>query len=142
VSEFFHEVEQAFQDLIAKSALVLESSRYEPESFGNAMVVLAGRNIRIRLVRDRGQAFAQAASNLHPEDWSPLQRVLEAVGVSSARPEGLLTPAQAAQMVEQHFDALDVGLGCSEIRKTRAKLAQLERIAADRFLERLRQGPH
>ena len=54
--------------------------------------MLTGGNLKLRIVSDRGDTFADATSTTFPDDWAPLERVLLAVGLSEAPPEGLLTP--------------------------------------------------
>lgn len=138
MSDFLLVVKTAFEDLLDKRLLRVESSILCSEAFGNAAVVLSGRHLRIRVVRDRDQMFADAASCGSPEAWYPLQMVLRAVGVASAMPEGLLTPSEAAKLVEDHFTELDDGLAGHNMAITEAKLAELRRVALREFLDRSR----
>lgn len=87
------------------------------------------------MIRDRGEVFADADSSLYPDDWFTLQQVVRAVGVSSPPPEGLLTPEQAAEIVERYLDDLDSGLGSSRIEQTKKELADLERLAIKRLVD-------
>lgn len=47
--------------------------RYDPKDFGNALVILESAELRIRIVRDRGQIFTDVASLLEPDRWLPLK---------------------------------------------------------------------
>jgi hypothetical protein len=127
MADFLRAVTEAFKNLLTRGLLSVESSIYDEQAFGNAVVVLAGRSLRIRVIRDRGEVFADAASSLYPDDWFPLQRVIRAVGVSSPPPEGLLTPEQAADVVERYFADLESGLGSNHIKQTRTALAEVGR---------------
>lgn len=99
-----------------------------------------GGHLRIRVVRDREETITDAASRLEPENWSPLQRVIHAVGTASPPPEGLLSPAEAAGLVERHFRALDKGLAADARVGTRRRRAELEQQAPGRMKPRVEDG--
>lgn len=138
MSDFLKAVSDAFSAATMGGRLKVESSRYDAQAFGNAFVVLAGANLRVRVIRDRDDVFADAASCVEPEDWYPLQRVIRAVGVSPPPPEGLLSPAETARLVECNFSALDAGLAPDAWNRTKAKLAQLGQEALARMTNRLK----
>lgn len=140
MSDFMQSVTEAFRSLLSRGLLNVESSGYDAQAFGNAFVTLAGQNLRVRMIRDRGDILAEAASSLRPDDWFPLQRVVRAVGVASAPAEGLLTPQQAADMVERYFPELDRGFGRGHIDHTRTALAELERFATKRLMDRVKRN--
>jgi hypothetical protein len=52
----------------------------------------------------------------------------------------LLTPEQAAAIVEQHLTALETGLGSTQFQRTKASLADLDRFALKRIVDRARSG--
>lgn len=137
MSDFLDTVTGAFRELIDRRLLTVVSDQYDESAFGNAEVILSGGNVLIRLVRDRGDVFADATSTAFPDDWTPLERVLAAVGVS-APPEGLLTPAQAASLVEQHFLPLDTALSEARVSETRTRLAEIKRFKTTEAMHRLR----
>lgn len=139
MSDFLQAVTEAFRGLLDQGLLSVESSKYDDQAFGNAVVVLAGTNLRVRLLRDRGDVFAEAASALDPDNWYPLQRAIRAVGTSSP-PEGLLTPVDAAKLVERHLKDLEKGLGSTCIDQTKTALADLERFATKRFMDRAKSS--
>lgn len=140
MSDFLESVMEAFKSLLRRGLLNVENSGYDAQEFGNAFVILAGQNFRVRMLRDRGEVFAEAASGLQPNDWFPLQRVVRAAGGASPPAEGLLTPKQAAEIVEQHFDELDRSLGKDQVDYTRTLLAQLERFALKRLTDRVKRN--
>lgn len=140
MSDFLEAVRSAFAVAIGSGQLAIESSVHDAEAFGNAAVVLTGGNVRIRVIRDRDETFADAASRLDPGNWYPLQRVIRAVGGSSPPPEGLLSPGDAATLIESHFADLDRGLSSGELDQTRKTLQQLGEQARARFLKRHAQA--
>ncbi len=140
MSDFLKTVTDAFKNLLDRGLLNVESSSYDEKAFGNAVVVLAGGNLRVRVTRDRSETLADAASRQEPNNWFPLQRVVRAVGVSSPPPEGLLTPEQAAAIVEQYLADLEKGLGNGQLNQTKKVLAELERFALKRLMDRAKGG--
>ena len=140
-SPFFAEVKAAFEDLLARGALRIRSSAYDEQAFGNAEVVLEGRHLLIRLVRDRGDVFADVRPLGASERWRPLERTLQAVGVTCIRSEGLLSVVEAARLAEGHFDALDIGLSPGRIPETILRLERLNAEAAKKAEERWTTHP-
>ncbi|MGQ0430296.1 MAG: hypothetical protein ACT4UQ_10210 [Gammaproteobacteria bacterium] len=137
MSDFLQQVTAAFAPAIAGGQLGIESSAYDEQAFGNALVVLAGANLRVRVIRDRDETFADVASRLDPENWFPLQRAIRAVGISSAPPEGLLPPATAAQLVERYFQDLNAGFAQERWGNTKCELEALGRAAKERMMARV-----
>lgn len=134
MSEFRDDVVKAFKRILSSDGLLrVGSSRSDPMSFGNAVVYLSNSHLLIRLIRDRGEVFAETASNLFPNDWFPLQRAVNAVEVSSMIPEGVITLDQAATLVETHLAELSSGFSEERIEATRRKLAEIEQSALERY---------
>jgi hypothetical protein len=140
MNDFLNAVTVAFRRLVDQGLLAILSSQYDEQAFGNAIVVLSGGNVLIRLTRDRGDVSADMASIAIPDEWAPLERVLTAVGVSAAPAEGLLTPTDAASLVEQHFSALNTGLGETRLGETRTRLAEIKRFKTVEAMHRLGGG--
>lgn len=134
--DFLTQAETAFAGLIARGLLSIVSSTYDSQAFGNASVVLAGRTLRIRLVRDRGDVFADAAAAAYPDDWVPVERMLRAVGVADAPPEGLVSPSEVGNLVALHVADLESGLGDDRLFTTRKILSDLSAEAARRAEQR------
>jgi hypothetical protein len=101
----------------ADSVLLLTADGYtvvreelDPESFGNALVLLNKGTVNVRLVRERGQWFADISFTGDPAEWFDSAVVFRALGeqavtpapsldvvvkqlvASSARVEGLFSP--------------------------------------------------
>ena len=70
-SDFYQDVLEAFRGLLDRSGLRVESSTYSAKYFGNASVLLAAPEFRLKLERDRGESDAEIASSQDPEDWFP-----------------------------------------------------------------------
>jgi hypothetical protein len=139
MQDFRQVVTEAFKSLLERGLLQVESSDYDPQAFGNAVVVLMGQNLRVRMVRDRGETFALAASKLDPDNWFPLQRVIHAVGVSDPPPEGLLGPDEAASIVERYVAELEKGLDSGNVSQTKKRLAELGRFAFKRMMDQAKR---
>lgn len=134
-SPFLEEVRAAFKGLLRRGAVKIGWSAYDEQAFGNAEVVLEGQYFLIRLVRDRGDVFADARPVSTSDEWRPLERVLNAVGVASLHVEGLLSVVETARLIKEHIDALSVGLSPGRIAETRRKLEILDAEAAKRVEE-------
>lgn len=134
-SPFLEEVRAAFIGLLRRGAVKIGWSAYDEQAFGNAEVVLEGQYFFIRLVRDRGDVFADARPVSTSDEWRPLERVLNAVGVASPHVEGLLSVVEAAYLINAHFDALSVGMSPAGIAETRRRLEELDAEAAKRAEE-------
>ncbi len=135
---FLEEVTGAFAALIARGSLAVVASRYDPYAFGNALVILAGGRLRVRLVRDRGPVMADVSGVDNSEQWSPLQRVLRTFLGSAGPADSVLTPAEAAGMVDQYYDDLQSAFSPALLGRTRAKLAELAREAERNFIEQIK----
>jgi hypothetical protein len=138
-SPFLKEVRSAFDVLLRGGALTIGSSLFDAEAFGNAQVVLAGRNFQVRLVRDRGDVFADVCSSTSTE-WRPLERTLRAVGVVGAPAEGLRSVGQVAKLIEEQISALESGFAPGSLVDTHRALRRLDADAVKRVEERWRTG--
>lgn len=132
-SDFARLVREAFAALLDRGVVEFEASDYDPASFGNAFVVLAGVHFRLRLVRDRGEVFAQVAAVADPDHWYPLQRVVRAIGASPAPPERPSSVEELAALVTVHHAELELGLAQDRFDGTRARLDDLGREAVERL---------
>jgi hypothetical protein len=139
MSDFLEATSKAFQDLLSYGDIRIESDHYDSQAFGNAVVVMAGRGFQLRLQRDRGDVSADVAASTTPEDWTPLERALTAVGAPHAPEEGLLTPAEAADLVRANLALLESGFSAARIDETRRKLEELRRWRLASAMRRLRQ---
>src|SRR5262245_50476046 len=55
--------------------LRLSYSHYDPAHFGNTVVIFDGRDVRLRLMSDRGQIWAELAATSEAEKWFALSDV-------------------------------------------------------------------
>jgi len=133
VSDFPKAAVLAFQPLIASGQLALESAATDRAAFGNSIVLLRGKAIRVRLVRDRGQVFVEIACMHTPDQWDLLQQALTAID-EQAPPDGPLSLECGAELLKRSIVRLERHL-CDE--STSAKLAQMRAEAARRFLRPL-----
>lgn len=77
------EISGTCSSLLATLELTLVDEEYDPEFFGNSLAVFENGKLRVRLIRDRLQVFADLASHSEPERWWDLYRALELLdGVS------------------------------------------------------------
>jgi hypothetical protein len=53
------------------------------EAFGDALVVLESDDIRLRIVRDRSQIFADLGSAVEPDTWFDSTIVMQALGLTT-----------------------------------------------------------
>lgn len=132
-SAFLAQVRIAFDELLVRGALRVTSSVYDERAFGNAAVVLSGRGFHVRLVRDRGEEFAEVWPLAGPEEWWPIQRVLRAIGVACAEPEGLLSAVDAADLIRRHLGMLESGLAPPRFSGTIQALRDLDAQALRRI---------
>lgn len=100
--------------------------RYTPDSFGNSLVILESVAFRLRLVRDRGQIFADIAAPSNPDKWWNLEHVCEIILGHNIELHFELSVV--AELLRRNFLALADYLGP---KFPEAKL-ELERRAAER----------
>jgi hypothetical protein len=139
MSDLLEATSKAFQDLLGSGDIRVESDHYDSQAFGNAVVVLAGRGFHLRLQRDRGDVSADIAASTTPEDWTPLERALTAVGAAQVPEEGLLTPEAAADLVRANLALLETGFSKARIDETRCKLDELRRWRLASVMRRFRK---
>jgi hypothetical protein len=134
-AEFFRSVNVSLESLTSNGSLLLETTRYDDEVFGNAFVIVRGKHVRVRFVRDRGAVLVELACLGFPDRWHPIQRVLQAIGVPGP-PEGTISVGSAADLLIGHLDAIEMRM-CT--KDTTARLSELEADATRRVLESLQR---
>ncbi len=109
---------------------------FDPESFGNSLVVLKSSDLVVRFVRDRGQVSAEVASPFDPGTWWNLEHVCELTTGRSVEPGFDLS--SVAALVWKNLPAIIEALG-PRFQETKRQLEQnaVERKRA--FLRRLSQ---
>lgn len=83
---FEGEVQKHFGSLLKGKGFWLKRAEYAPELFGNAYMDYASDEMRLRLVSDRGDAFAQVApaDAIGEKDYVDLRNVLNFLVPGSA----------------------------------------------------------
>jgi hypothetical protein len=113
--------------------LAVEAEQCDPEHFGDALLVLANPEIRLRLVRDRGQLFVDVAAPGTADDWWDLPLVLELAGDPLPRDLGgvLPSPAEALAVIERHYARIVALFSPEQRPHTLPRLAALRRRRAE-----------
>lgn len=133
-SDFLRAVREAFGGPIERGALRVVRSSYDARIFGNAVVELEGRHVRLRVVRDRGDTFAEVAPVRRSDGWAPLEQVVaEVCGVGDPTPR-LLAPSEMAQLLESSLGGLEARFGAPR----EPGIGERIRVLIRRALERLR----
>ena len=139
--EYLSEVETAFAPELRAGELTIVNQAYSSHAFGDAVVVLEGLGLRLKLKRDRSEPYALVASLRDPECWARLQA---AVSASTGQEvpgavEALgweLTIDAAAEMFRQHKAALALAYeSWWRWRTTRRSLRDLEKAQQERLDE-------
>jgi len=141
--ELLAEVERAFSPELQTGALKVVEHRYFPEAFGDEVVILEGRGLRLKLKHERSEYYALVASVRAPEEWERLQTVVNAVTGSavSGAVEVLgweLSVNEAAALFRQHGCEL-AGAYSSwwRWRSTRKRIRELRKVQQERLREHL-----
>lgn len=140
VNTFLHATERAFEGEIDSGALTVVESRYSPREFGNAVVILEGGGLRLKLNLERSKSYALLASAEEPQDWVRLQTALSAATnatvAGSVEPVGWeLSPADAASLFREHRTALSEAFAANDWPSTKKKLDGLRSIQQQRLVE-------
>lgn len=127
--EFEKDVKHAFAFISTSAAPQVLETYYNEQAFGDALVVLEGDNVRVRVTRDRGQIMVDLAPR-GCRDWFMENVVLQSVGIA---PNALneasdRTVQQAAKPIEANFTAIARAFSRENWKTTQADLeARLER---------------
>jgi hypothetical protein len=138
-SDFLREVRAAFDAPLREGLLEVESSLYSAEALGSGLVELSGKNVLVRVVRDKGDVFAEAAANSKPAQWWPFEWVLDAAGVKEPPPWGFMPIAETARLFAAHRAELEECFSSENRKRTLEKLQAISVEAGKR--QRQRQGP-
>lgn len=119
------EVRHLLGTMIQGGNLVVLEARHSPQAFGDALVTVAGRNVLVRIVRDRGQVFGQVADRRIPARFYPLRRALRAVGSDLSREELSASVRDVAALITQHLRDLEDAFAAERAASTQKALAEL-----------------
>jgi hypothetical protein len=111
---------------------------HESEAFGDALVALSAGDLRIRIVCDRGQVFADFGSVAQPDKWFDSAIVMEAMELSTnggfRAPEIGPSLQGLAALLQAVGHELVQMFRAQEFPKTERKLAAIQEArAAKRF---------
>lgn len=106
----------------------------EGSSFGNAVAVFEGGTLRLRVVRDRGQVFADFGSTVDSTEWfdsrvvaSLLETEVDAnVGGSDIQ----LALSGIARFAQDHDGQLEHRFSGAQYQNTKKKLEEIQRNSA------------
>lgn len=133
--DFERDVSEHFAFLSVTPPPRILDSRYDAEAFGNAVVVLAGDGLRVRVTRDRGQLLVDL-SPADRYDWVDDQIVLQFVGgeaeAASITDGELRSLGPSAAAIRRHLSQIRAAFQPSEWPRTRAELTELQRQRARR----------
>jgi hypothetical protein len=110
--EYLEEIGHHFGYLVDNLGFEIISHSFDPQSFGNLIIVYRRGDLQLRLVKDRSQVFIEFS--LDSKCWYDKERILEALGVSMSRYrndeiglwEGYKIENQGAHLRE-HFDLIE-----------------------------------
>jgi hypothetical protein len=90
--------------------LRVEEEVYHPSDFGNALIVLKGDKLSVRLVRERGQLFVDLASSsgdwIYADDFLEQHQLHPAPGTSLSVPEAVAVLCAHAEEVKRQLARL------------------------------------
>jgi hypothetical protein len=122
------EMMESISGILEELDLHVIDDQYSPKSFGNSYVTLQSPKIWVRLVRDRGQVWAEVAPVTAPTSWWPLGFVLEAI--RGQLPAIQFDLPNAARVLRDNFRGFVEALG--------PKLSETRRVIEQRREERLK----
>ena len=131
---FFTRVHEALKQCPRLRAMRVLEDHYDPISFGNAVVVLEGENIRIRFVNDRDEVHVDVSRRIPPENWTIVQRSLRAITRKTGPLDGLLDLEEAADLLESNLEILEEGYASKNLEKTEEQLQWLDAQAKRHFM--------
>src|SRR5690348_336408 len=76
--------------LASESGFKVVFASYDPKTFGDSMVVLQSRALRLRIIRERGRIFAEVSPLEKPELWWDLGLILGVTCAKAPLPHDLL----------------------------------------------------
>ena len=140
---FLIRVKEDWSFLFREHSAKVSSSGYF-YSFGNACVTLAAENLRIRVIRDRGDILTEVASDHAPWHWYPMDAALSVATTqedSVSSPSLPWPPAKLTDRVQAHFSALVQAFSVESYPSTRRKLSAIAEARQADFIRRMSNPP-
>jgi hypothetical protein len=114
-NDYLKDFKSAVEPLVLAGTVRVVDEKSDPAYFGDSLLVLEGSRIRIRLVADRGQFFADVSSVAAPPRWLPLQSVLPHVIAGTSPSWGpWKTIPELGRLLQAHFYAIEVFLNSGD----------------------------
>lgn len=107
--------------LFTKTGLKIIESSYEANSFGNSLVMLKAPSFFLRIIRDRGQVFADIASSTPPVTYWRLEDVCALI--EGKKVDTGLSLSTIILLLNQHLSALSNLMG-PEYEQTKLALSR------------------
>jgi hypothetical protein len=73
---------------LTESGFEIVEEQYSPSMFGNALVIFISTDFSLRVIRDKGQFFADVSSPHGEVGWHDLHRVLEFLNLPESNVNG------------------------------------------------------
>lgn len=130
INPVFHEIEEGAGYLTSKLGFTMEEEMYSPANFGNAYVILSNKDMRIRVITDRGGPFLDVGPLGLRDIWWDLPIVrafLEAQDVQDTRNTGLTRFEDDAAYLRDHYDEIKRLLRRDVLPETEQALDALRR---------------
>jgi hypothetical protein len=108
-SDYIKDLRSEIEPLVSAGLVRVVEERSDPAHFGDTLLVVEGPRIRIRLVVDRGQFFADVSSGATPLRWLPLRAVLPHIAKTGPNaPSGpWRTASDVGQDLRDNFTTLE-----------------------------------
>lgn len=135
MNDLKEQVATAFSHLLNDGRLRVEPYG-GPTEGSQPPVLVTGRLLRLTFIEDRGDILVYAGSALEPDEKYPLQRVVHAVGAKGPE-EGLIALVDAATLVENSLERLEVGLDQDQLAETKSRLEELWKFSERRWMDRI-----
>ena len=130
MTNFTDDITSAFLPNVPNLGLTIVEEQAS-ETFGDALVVLWSGDVRVQIVRDRSQIFADLGAAAEPATWFDAALVMEALGLTTGAVFGgkdpyAVLPSIAAflKSVWPELLAMFDARHCSEIRRRLSELRE------------------
>ena len=118
---------------LLKRGFALTPSAQDDRATGDSCFVLESEDLRVRILRDRGQDFVEVAPTYHPEEWFDLSLLLQAFGAKNS-PIELTDLEIEAALLERVLPELQKAFRSENWEATYRELRELQ---TQRIKERL-----
>jgi hypothetical protein len=125
------EIRSRHVDFLSNFQFEVVDERYEPSShFGNSYVTLQNREIRLRLVRDRGEYLCSVSALSESDEWLSLPDLMDLAAGRDCMVSAAWDLADLASMLQEirsHLPKIAAMMRPENLLATKEKLAQFQR---------------